>query len=243
LNFTKIELSAGNVTPYSYNWNTTSVANGSYTLTAKAYDNAGNIGQSSNISVTVFNDTTAPTITAFSMPATASSTTVAISSFTTTDNAAVTGCLITESATAPSAGATGWTASAPTSFTFSAAGSKTAYAWAKDASGNVSSSRSAAVTIDTTPPVNPSLHAELMPAATLFAGLQDAYNAAANGNTISAQAYKFQENLTFNQPISITLDGGTDGTYLNTTGMTTLQGTLTISQGSLKLKNLIIQNK
>ena len=55
-------LFASNVTPYTYNWNTTSVANGSYTLTAKAYDNAGNIGQSSNVSVTVLNDITAPTV-------------------------------------------------------------------------------------------------------------------------------------------------------------------------------------
>lgn len=149
-------LFAGNVAPYTYSWNTKTVANGSYTLTAKAYDNAGNIGQSSNISVTVFNDSTAPTVTLFTIPATASSTTVAVTAFTATDNAAVTGYLVSESATAPAASAAGWTASAPTSFKFSAAGSKTAYAWAKDAAGNISSSRSAAVTIslpDTTAPV------------------------------------------------------------------------------------------
>ena len=61
-------LFASNVAPYSYNWNTTTVANGSYTLTAKAYDNAGNMGQSSNTSVTVNNvvpDTVAPTVSAF----------------------------------------------------------------------------------------------------------------------------------------------------------------------------------
>ena len=131
-------LSATNVLPYSYNWNTKSVANGSYTLIAKAYDNTGNMGQSSNVSIKVLNDTTAPTITAFTMPATGSSTTVAISSFTATDDASVTGYMITESATAPAASASGWTASAPTSFTFPAAGNKTAYAWAKDAAGNVS---------------------------------------------------------------------------------------------------------
>jgi len=43
-----------NVSPYSYSWNTNSVADGSYTLYAKAYDTAGNFGQSS-ISVTVSN--------------------------------------------------------------------------------------------------------------------------------------------------------------------------------------------
>ena len=50
-----ILLTATNVAPYSYNWNTTSVANGSYILTAKAYDAAGNVGQSGNVTVTVNN--------------------------------------------------------------------------------------------------------------------------------------------------------------------------------------------
>ncbi|WP_318556464.1 Ig-like domain-containing protein [Geobacter anodireducens] len=51
--------------PYNYSWNTTTSANGTYTLTAKAYDAAGNIGQSTSVSVTVNNqtgDTTAPTV-------------------------------------------------------------------------------------------------------------------------------------------------------------------------------------
>ena len=63
--------------------------------------------------------------------------------------------MITESSTAPSASSSGWSASAPASFTFSSAGAKTAYAWAKDAAGNVSTARSATVTItltDTTAP-------------------------------------------------------------------------------------------
>jgi hypothetical protein len=54
--------------PYSFNWNTTGAANGGHTLTAKAYDEAGN-SASSQISVTVSNeaappagDTTAPQI-------------------------------------------------------------------------------------------------------------------------------------------------------------------------------------
>ncbi|NVN93313.1 MAG: fibronectin type III domain-containing protein, partial [Desulfuromonadales bacterium] len=66
-------LFAGNVAPYSYNWDTTSVANGSYTLLASAYDAVGNVGQTSNV-VTVNNvvpDLTAPTMSAFSMPSTA----------------------------------------------------------------------------------------------------------------------------------------------------------------------------
>jgi serine protease len=52
--------------PYSWSWNTTAVANGSHTLSSKAYDAAGNIGTSSNVTVTVSNststDTTPPVI-------------------------------------------------------------------------------------------------------------------------------------------------------------------------------------
>jgi hypothetical protein len=106
-------------------------------------------------------DTTAPTVTEFSIPSTSSSLTVPITSLTASDNVGVTGYLVNQSATAPSATATGWSASAPTSYTFATEGTKTLYAWAKDAAGNVSASRSATVTItlpvsDTTPPTSPS---------------------------------------------------------------------------------------
>jgi hypothetical protein len=50
---------------YEVAWNTSSLSNGSYTLTAKAYDAAGNVGTSSATQVTVANpvpDTTAPTV-------------------------------------------------------------------------------------------------------------------------------------------------------------------------------------
>ncbi len=52
--------------PYSYGWNTTVVANGAYSLTAKAYDAAGNVGTSQVVNVTVKNittDTTLPVVT------------------------------------------------------------------------------------------------------------------------------------------------------------------------------------
>ncbi|MDA8127042.1 MAG: hypothetical protein M0009_17875, partial [Deltaproteobacteria bacterium] len=53
-------------------------------------------------------DATAPTVTAFVIPATAASLTVPITTFTATDNVGVTGYLATETAQAPLAGAAGW---------------------------------------------------------------------------------------------------------------------------------------
>jgi hypothetical protein len=141
-------LFASNASPYNFTWDTTQVANGSYILTARAVDSSGNSGTSSAVTVTVQNaDTSAPTISAFSMPTSATSLTVAVSSFSASDNIGVTGYLITESATAPSSSASGWSSSAPTSFTFSGEGTKTAYAWTKDAAGNVSAAKSATTTI------------------------------------------------------------------------------------------------
>lgn len=54
------------VSPYSFAWDTTAVANGTHTLMARAYDAAGNVGESAPVSVTVLNpvpDTTPPTLT------------------------------------------------------------------------------------------------------------------------------------------------------------------------------------
>ena len=48
--------------PYSVSWNSKSVANGTYTLTARARDAAGNTGTSADVIITVNNDMTPPTI-------------------------------------------------------------------------------------------------------------------------------------------------------------------------------------
>jgi hypothetical protein len=72
---------------------------------------------------------------------------VAITTLTATDNVGVTGYLLTETSTKPATTAAGWAAAKPANYTFATAGTKTLYAWAKDAAGNVSASRSAGVTI------------------------------------------------------------------------------------------------
>jgi len=94
-------------------------------------------------------DATAPTVTAFSLPATSNTLTVSITSFAATDDMGVAGYMVTGSATAPNASDSGWSATAPTTYTCPTADIHTLYAWAKDAAGNVSTSSSAQV--DTTP--------------------------------------------------------------------------------------------
>ena len=103
-------------------------------------------------------DTTSPTVDTFVIPATSTSLTVPITTFTATDDTLVTGYLLTETDSAPASDDAGWEAEAPTEYVFSTEGTKTLYAWAKDAAGNVSTSRSDSVTIalpvdDSTPPI------------------------------------------------------------------------------------------
>ena len=130
--------------PTSY----TVASGGAKTLYGWAKDAAGNVSDSLSADVTItLADTTAPAVTAFILSATASDQTVEIGSFTATDDTGVTGYLVTESSAAPASGAAGWSPTPPTSYTVASAGAKTLYAWAKDASGNVSTSLSAGVTI------------------------------------------------------------------------------------------------
>jgi hypothetical protein len=129
---------------------------GSQTLYGWAKDAAGNISIAASDTVLItLPDTEAPVVTTFNLPASSSSLTVPIESFLATDNVEVTGYLISESAGTPSVDDSGWILPAPTTHTFSSAGSQALYGWAKDAAGNMSTAASATVVIslpDSTPP-------------------------------------------------------------------------------------------
>ena len=92
-------------------------------------------------------DTTAPTVDAFTVPETSATRLVTSSTFTCTGASHY---IMNESAVAPLASADGWTATAPTSYTFGSDGAKTLYGWCKDTAGNVSTSVSDTVTVTTT---------------------------------------------------------------------------------------------
>lgn len=141
-------LNSDTSSPYSYLWS--NVPTGVYSLSAKAFDNSGATTISNVIPVTVsdpFIDTIAPTVNTFTIPSTSSSLTIPVSAFTATDNIGVTGYMINESSIAPAPTTSGWTSAVPTTYTFTSAGTTTLYAWAKDAAGNISTSKNANVTI------------------------------------------------------------------------------------------------
>src|SRR5437899_1049936 len=140
--------------PYAVAWDTRTATNASHTLTAVARDAAGNTTTSAAVTVTVFNDTTPPTVsvTAPASGATVSGTTTITA--TASDNVGVAGVqflldganLGTEDTAAPYAVA--WDTRT------AANGSHTLTARARDAAGNTTTSAAVTVTVsnDTTPP-------------------------------------------------------------------------------------------
>ena len=132
--------------PYTFSWNTASLVNGSYTLLAKAYDAANNIGTSSSVTVTVNNDKTAPTVslTAPSSGATVSGTVAVAASAS--DNVGVSKVefyvnSILQASDTNSPYTFTWNTSSLTNGTY------TLLAKAYDASGNVGTSTSNVVTV------------------------------------------------------------------------------------------------
>lgn len=85
-----------------------------------------------------YQDTVAPTVTAFTIPDSVDNFIIPITTFTATGN--VTAYKITESATAPNLIDAGWSSTIPTTYTTSSEGTKTLYAWVRDAAGNISTS-------------------------------------------------------------------------------------------------------
>lgn len=121
-----------------------------YYFAVTAYNAAGESDYSNFVYIP---ETTPPVITSFLVPGSSTNLTVPITTFTATDKSGVTGYLLNETAVAPAPDAAGWVATAPSSYTFTSEGNtKTLYAWAKDAAGNVSTSSSAQVLVDATPP-------------------------------------------------------------------------------------------
>jgi hypothetical protein len=72
------------------------------------------------------------------------------------------------------------------------------------------------------------------------ATITSAYTAAADGATIMARTYTFIEDLTLDRAISVILAGGYDAGYSSAAGVTSIQGSLTITDGTVTVSGLEI---
>ncbi len=145
-------LGTDTTSPYSFSWAITSAGNGTHSLSAKAYDAAGNVGTSTAVSVTVniaAADTTAPTVS-LSAPANGASYTTAQSvaiNATAADAVGVARVEFYDGATL-----LGTDTTSPYSFSWAITsannGSHSLTAKAYDAAGNVGTSTAVSVTIN-----------------------------------------------------------------------------------------------
>lgn len=61
------KVATDDVGPFAFVWDTAAYPDGAYTLSARAYDAAGNVGSSMGVSVNIGNDTVAPVISSFNL--------------------------------------------------------------------------------------------------------------------------------------------------------------------------------
>ena len=169
--------------PYTVTWNTKTATNAVHSLTAQAFDAAGNLGSSAPVSVTVSNDTTPPTV-AISSPAAGQtvSGTVAIAAAA-ADNVGVSridylqdGQLL--AALAPPAFTFAWSTAGASNGTHSLT------ARAYDAAGNVTTSTAVSVTVSNSDPA-PTLGA-LSPSSGAAGGA--AFILTVNGSSLSGSS-------------------------------------------------------
>lgn len=71
-----------------------------------------------------------------------------------------------------------------------------------------------------------------------FNTVQTAYNNALSGNEIKLWASDFSENLSINRSVNVSIRGGYNGNFTNAVGKSALQGTLTITSGTLTVDGL-----
>ena len=74
-----------------------------------------------------------------------------------------------------------------------------------------------------------------------YSSLQDAYDSAGDGETILSQTVIFTEDLLIDLNKSVVLEGGYDCSYTTIIGKTTLNGNMTISDGTLTIENFELQ--
>ena len=223
--------------PYTYSWNTASLAPGAYTLLTKAYDAAGNVGQSSTVSVTVVNDTIAPLVSLTAPGNNSKVNGIVAITASASDNVGVSnvefyinGGLVFASNVSPYS--FNWdTRSVPN-------GTNILLAKAYDNAGNVRQSSSVTVTVINIDPV--------LTATTL----QEAYDIAAAGSgvvhlaaagTIPATTDAGSV-FTATAGKNVVISGGYDASNQTRSGVTVVTGSMKIRSGKVIAEGIVLRN-
>jgi hypothetical protein len=209
-----------------------------YSVQVTAVDTGGSESACSNVASgaaktdTPGTDTTPPSgsLTVNSNAANTSATSVTLN-LSASDAVGVTGYYLSTSSTAPSAGAAGWVAvTTTTSYSSNVAyalpsgdGTKTVYAWYKDAAGNVSATSSDAIRLDQTTPSNGTLTASAGSGqvSLSWSGFSDGGSGLASSNTYKlVYSTGGSPNASCTNGTQILLGTGTSYTHTGLTGGT-----------------------
>ena len=225
----------GTVTGTSYS-NTGLSASTAYSYTVSAYDAVGNVsGLSAAVSATTQAvDSQAPSVPANVMATAVSSTQINVSWNPSTDNVSIAGYRIYRNGNFVAT-------SLKTNYSDTGLSPSTTYTYfvsAYDSTGNASGrSATATVTTATTLCSNPPIRiAGANPQ--YYSSLQNAYNSAVDGDTLQIQALDFSENVSLDRNLSVTLKGGFDCGYTTSYPNSVINGSLTISDGTVALENI-----
>jgi hypothetical protein len=90
-----------------------------------------------------------------------------------------------------------------------------------------------------TAPSNPSV--KIMETSTYYSAIQNAYISAAANQSIRMQSLPFIENLNLTGNINVYLKGGYDSSFESNPGLTSINGSLIISGGTVSVENIIIK--
>lgn len=220
--------------PYSISWNSTSNADGSAAVTARAVDTAGNAAVSAETTVTV--DNTPPDTTITSGPATITNTASAIFSFTATESGSTFACSLDNAAFS--------LCTSPASFSGLANGSHTFQVRATDVVGNTDPSPAAwSWTIDTVAPTvtstTPADRASgVSPAGSIVAVFSEAMNPA----TVTTTTFFVKPKQGGGSPVlaTVTYDPATMKATLQPASTLSAQTTYsaTMSSGASGVKDL-----
>ncbi|HDH06646.1 MAG TPA: choice-of-anchor D domain-containing protein [Nitrospirae bacterium] len=74
-----------------------------------------------------------------------------------------------------------------------------------------------------------------------YSTLQAAYDASIDGDIIQSRAVVFSENLDINLNKPVTFEGGYDCDYATVAGETTINGTMTVSDGTVTVENFVVE--
>jgi chitinase len=220
--------------PYLYSWNTVSTPPGSYTLSAKAYDAAGNVGQSDAVPVNVINDVTPPVV-AVTQPANNATVggTVTVNA-SASDNTAVTRVEFYQNQALLCAGNL-----PPYSCSWNTAeignGSYTLSAKAYDASGNLGQSSITVLVnnaglVCSNPPV--------WVAGASYANFALGYARAPDNAVVALQTLDLAGDLLLNRDVRVMVQGGYDCSFAASSASTGILGNLRVANGTALVDKL-----